>query len=235
MNWKSFVRSLPVVGPISYMVRPDRPFKSSGDYWDRRYRAGGTSGAGSYNRLAEFKAEVINDLIQQLAISSVIEFGCGDGAQLELARYPTYVGVDVSPTVLEQVRRRFARRPEFKFLHTSEISANLKADLGLSLDVIYHLIEDDVFEAYMRQLFDATRKVAVIYASNKDEVTGSAHVRHRCFTNWVKANRPDFLHMKTIRNRYPFDPADPDNTSFADFYVYRFSDSWNVELPLDDA
>lgn len=224
MNWKSFVKSLPVIGPLALKVRRARhvaePFNGSADYWERRYRAGGNSGAGSYNRLAEFKAEVLNGIFKSHALDSVIEFGCGDGEQLELAEYPSYIGVDVSHTVLAQVRKRFADRPTFTFLHTSEV-AGRSADLGLSLDVIFHLVEDEAFEQYMRTLFAASRKIVVIYASNKNEQPDVAHVRHRRFTDWVELNRPDFRLINTIPNRFPFDETDPDHTSFADFYIYR--------------
>ena len=38
---------------------------NSGEYWENRYKANGNSGAGSYNRLAEFKAEVINGFVKE--------------------------------------------------------------------------------------------------------------------------------------------------------------------------
>lgn len=233
MNLKGFVRSLPIVGPLSYKIRPARthtfhtaePFDNSADYWDRRYAEGGDSGAGSYNRLAHFKAGVINSLVEDHHFETVIEFGCGDGAQLTLAKYPKYIGVDVSRTVLAAVKKKFAARPQYSFLHTSEVTSAHRSDMSLSLDVVYHLVEDDTFETYMRALFDATKKVAVIYASNKDEATNNPHVRHRKFTRWVKENRADFMLLNHISNRYPFDPSDPENTSFADFYIYR-SRNW---------
>src|SRR5438270_10704846 len=63
-------------------------FDNSSSYWNRRYVAGGTSGAGSYGRLARFKADVLNAFVAESGIASVIEFGCGDGAQLALSNYP---------------------------------------------------------------------------------------------------------------------------------------------------
>jgi SAM-dependent methyltransferase len=170
--------------------------------------------------LALLKAEVLNDLVRRLAIKSVIEFGCGDGAQLELAEYPAYIGIDVSKTVLKKIRQKFTPRPDFRFFHASE-AQGLHAELSLSLDVIYHLIEDQVFEDYMRDLFRASTKVVVIYSSNEVASTDVPHVRHRRFTDWVEKNCPSFQLIETIPNRYPFDPSNPDQTSFADFYIYR--------------
>lgn len=46
--------------------------------------------------------------------------------------------------------------------------ANETADLTLSLDVIYHLIEDNVFFTYMDRLFDSSTKFVIIYSLNTD-------------------------------------------------------------------
>lgn len=207
----------------------ENPFDTSATYWENRYRSGGNSGAGSYNRLAEFKAEVLNDFVAANAIKSVIEFGSGDGAQLELADYPSYVGVDVSPAALEATRANFRNDPTKQFIHTSEVKESDRADAALSLDVIYHLVEDDVFDSYMRSLFNAANRYVIVYSSNVDEPGPSPHVRHREFTKWIKANRPDFRFLEKIPNRYPWTDKDPGNTSFADFYIFE-----RVEIPLAD-
>ena len=195
-------------------------FSTSENYWENRYRRGGHSGAGSYNRLAEFKAEVVNEFVAAHAIESVIEFGSGDGAQLALAKYPHYTGVDVSATVLESTRRMFADDASIRFLHTTDVTGNDRAELALSLDVVYHLVEDDVFDGYMRQLFGAATRNVIIYASNEDKPWPDPHVRHREFTKWVERHQPEFVLTRTIPNAYPYSDRDPDSTSFADFYVF---------------
>ena len=60
----------------------DRKKFYSSKYWENRYKAGGNSGSGSYSNLAIFKAEIINSFVKDNKIESVIEFGCGDGQQL---------------------------------------------------------------------------------------------------------------------------------------------------------
>ena len=90
-------------------------FHSSDQYWEDRYRRGGDSGSGSYGRLAAFKAEVLNDFVASREITSVVEFGCGDGAQLRRSRYPRYTGFDVSPTAVRNCRQQFAMNDSMKF------------------------------------------------------------------------------------------------------------------------
>jgi hypothetical protein len=93
------------------------------------------------------------------------------------------------------------------------------------LDVIYHLIEDHVFAATMRTLFAWATRFVVIYASNLDAATPSPHVRHRRFTDHIAATEPDWRLLAHLPNPYPFDPASPDETSFADFFIYGRRDA----------
>jgi hypothetical protein len=224
MSLRSAVKSFPIVGPLAVAItRPFRRtrFDGSANYWEERYTAGGNSGAGSYNRLAEFKAAFLNDFVKRNGIQSVIEFGSGDGAQLELANYPSYIGVDVSKAAIAATRSRFAEDASKRFYEPAELPEETTAELALSLDVIYHLVEDEVFDAYMRKLFNAATRFVIIYSSNAEAGAPAPHVRHRRFGDWVEGSRPDFELKAHVPNPYPFDESDPDNTSFADFYIFE--------------
>jgi len=193
---------------------------SSSDYWDARYQREGNSGPGSYNRLAQFKADILNEFVRKHAIGTVIEFGSGDGGQLTLAEYPKYIGVDVSQTAIERTRSLFSGDPTKTFVHVDELRADHVAELALSLDVIYHLVEDPIFHVHMEQLFAAAQKFVVIYSSDFDR-RDAVHVRHRKFTDWIESNQADFALIQTIKNPYPWDPRNSDETSPADFFVYE--------------
>ena len=205
------------------MIEASRPGEfSSRDYWEVRYRNGGTSGAGSMGRLARFKADVINSFVAGNDIRSVMDFGCGDGSQLSLLTLsvhgrPTYVGVDVSPAALARCAQRF---PAHRFVAMEDVDTLPPAELAMSIDVIYHLVEDDVFARTIDAVFSHATRFVLIYASNLDLAWPSRHVRHRRFTDHVAASRPDWRLLAHVPNRYPFDRARPDDTSFADFFVY---------------
>lgn len=173
-------------------------FSGSGLYWESRYASGGNSGKGSYGPFAEFKAQVLNDFVAANRIEDVIEFGCGDGNQLLLARYPSYAGFDVSTTSVECCSTLFSHDSS-KMFRLVDDYAGEKASLSLSLDVIYHLVEDSVFEEYMNRLFGAAKKFVIIYSSNRDE-HGAPHVRHRRFTPWVRVHQPEFELVDVIEN-----------------------------------
>jgi hypothetical protein len=202
-------------------VRPAHEFEGSEAYWENRYQSGGTSGPGSYGDFARFKAEVLNAFVAAEGVQSVIEFGCGDGHQLSLARYPRYLGVDVSRFAIARCKGLFSDDPSKEF-KTIEEYAGERADAVLSLDVIYHLVEDYVFDRYMETVFDSAQKWVVIYSSDfegADEQRHAQHVRHRKFTGWINANRRDWYCAKVVRNKFPF-TGDFKTGSHADFYFF---------------
>lgn len=199
---------------------------SSSDYWEKRYVSGRDSGAGSYGRLAKYKADILNKFVENNDVKSVIEFGSGDGAQLKLAKYPRYLGLDVSKESISMCLKIFKKDKNKSFMyfssdHYDDTARFVTADLTMSLDVIYHLVEDEVFNKYMSDLFNASNKYVIVYASNKKDKGTAQHVKHREFTKWVKKNRKDFKLVEKLDNPYPFNGEDPQNTSFADFYIFR--------------
>ena len=196
---------------------------SSSTYWDMRYRRGGNSGAGSYGRLAKFKAGFINAFAAANRVTDVIDLGCGDGNLLSMLRVDAYTGVDVSHAILADVSARF---PGHRFVPFDRIEAEPQADVALSIDVIFHLVEDDVFTRYMGALFAHAQRFVLIYASNIDLPWPSPHVRHRRFSDHVAAHFPDWHLCAHVPNRHAFDPARPDDTSFADFFVYARSGTY---------
>lgn len=192
----------------------------SKNYWETRYLKGGTSGPGSYGKLAEFKAEIINSFIEINNISSVMEFGCGDGNQLNLLKIPKYDGYDVSAEAIRICSSKFLNDPTKSFKNIDDYNLE-KAELVLSLDVIFHLVEKNIFENYMSRLFKASKKYVIIYSSNSDDidVKGSLHVKHRKFTSWIDQNINDFELVEVIDNRFPFNGNDMES-SLSSFFIY---------------
>ena len=193
--------------------------RSSDDYWKRRYDAGLTSGTGSYGQLATYKAEVLNEFVSRHNIQSVIEFGCGDGNQLELAQYPRYLGLDISPKAIELCAHRFRQDQTKSFLcidarRTANLAGYISADLTLSLDVVYHLLEDSTYEHYLTDVFTTARRYVVIYSSDMEQPNWARHVRHRRFTQDVARLFPAFRLIERLENPLK-------GETFADFHFYQ--------------
>ena len=220
---KHFVRMIPVIGPVLvrfYVWVAEHRFSQSSDYWERRYDTGGDSGDGSYGKLAEFKAEILNALIDEHGFTTVIEFGCGDGNQLTLAKYPQYFGLDVSQTAIDICQKRFRGDHTKTFSLVVDYKGEV-ADVSMSLDVIFHLVEDQVFEDYMRKLFAASSQMVVVYASNTEEqeIPKLPHVRHRKFTDWIDNCESGWSLHSVVDNKFPYDESSGLGSP-ASFYIY---------------
>src|SRR5271157_5436589 len=74
---KRFIKGIPFVWLTAARIAGRLNFPGSGSFWENEYREGRTSGPGSYGRLAEFKAEILNEFVRTKNIRTVIEFGCG--------------------------------------------------------------------------------------------------------------------------------------------------------------
>jgi len=192
-------------------------FPGSAVYWENRYRKNGNSGIGSYGKNADYKATILNQFVAENNISTVIELGCGDGNQLKQFRFPSYTGLDVSETAIRKCIKIFENDCSKKFLlYDKDVFVNHKdsliAELALSLDVMYHLIEDKVFETYMHRLFSVSSKYVIIYAWDVEEGR-KYHVRHRKFTEWIAGYFPSFQLLKIIKSN----PKD----GYCDFFIYK--------------
>ncbi len=222
---KNIIKKIPILNSTAKVfyftfIAPFKSFPGSDNYWKQRYNSGGNSGDGSFNKLAEFKAEVLNGFVLDKQLQTVIEYGCGDGNQLRLSKYPTYIGFDVSAEALSQCQNTFSS-DETKTFKLMDAYTNETAQLTLSLDVIYHLVEDDVFFSYMKRLFDSSEKFVIIYSSNTDKQAKlqATHLKHRKFSEWVDG-KPNWKLIQHISNIYPYAGNDQEG-SFADFYIYE--------------
>lgn len=195
------------------------------NYWEARYQAGGNSGAGSYGRLALFKAEVLGDFAQKHGVTSVAELGCGDGSQLGLFPFAQYYGLDITETAIKICQDKYKddSTKTFSVYHpdTWEFTPKPEAEMAISLDVVYHLLEDHLWEQYLRHLFGLGTRFVALYCNNTDSQGPIAtHLRYRKFTTWVRQNLPEWQLAGYQANRFPFDPQNPDHTSISDFYFY---------------
>jgi len=196
---------------------------SSGEFWENHYREGGTSGTGSYKKVAKFKSDTINNFIKEHSVESVIELGCGDGNVLSLLDSNDYTGVDVSAAIID-INRDYFIGDKSKCFYTSaerESFFNRKYDLSMSLDVIFHLLEDDVYEQYMEDLFSLSNKYVIIYSSNHEEFTKWMEYRHRKFMRYIVENVKGFELMKFLPNKYQHQIGRESETSQSDFYFFK--------------
>ena len=191
---------------------------SSQEYWETRYASGGHSGSGSSGENGVFKADFVNGFVREHKVVSVVEYGCGDGQQLGLADYPQYTGMDVSATAIRLCEQRFKRDPTKDF-HLLPLPWPVSADLVLSLDVIYHLTEQEVFVQHLHDVFGSALKWVILYTTDLDYIYSinpelpADHVRHWPVQDYVAKAFPAWKLCNTVMNPKP-------ELGGTDFYVY---------------
>jgi len=203
---------------------------TSKDYWDLRYARGLSSGSGSGGKLAQFKAEILNGFLQEHRIQSAAELGCGDGHQASLIQYPNYTGFDISEIAVSLCRERNTHIMSRNFFHYMPGKMNTlpTAELAVSLDVLYHIVEDDVFKTYINDLFSMAQKFVIIYSTDYEAPPYFHYSRHRRFTVYLEYVFPSWKLLKQIPQRFP-------NEACAEFFIYEKisigADSQTVKQP----
>jgi hypothetical protein len=185
-------------------------------YWNKRYQQGRTSGAGSEGEEGAYKARYITGFCAENDITSVIDWGCGDGQVLELVRFPkhiAYLGLDVSPLIIDRMREKFPVHYRFKtvddYHHTFPIENYRTA---LSLDVLFHLPDDRDYDRYLVNLFGSATQFVIIYATNTPDGRTARHVFRREFTPDIANRFPDW-ELKVAE--------EPLRPGLASFFVYE--------------
>lgn len=182
-------------------------------YWERRYRDGRTSGAGSEGDEGAYKAAYLSKFIADHDVKSVIDWGCGDGQVLELVDLHDayYRGMDVSPTIVDRMTVKFPLLdfsvPTRKGRHVGK-----HFDLALSFDVLFHFPDEADYADYLGQLFDSAEKYVMIYSTNYAGGRTSRHVFRREFTPDIAELFPDW-ELTTVET--------PLREGLASFFVYE--------------
>jgi|TARA_B110000908_G_C10250047_1_gene451410 hypothetical protein len=163
-------------------------------YWETRYKNKGNSGDGSYGKDANLKSNYINQIIKKYNIKTINDYGHGDGNQLSLINgFETYYGYDVSETIRNLCISKFKDRKKYTFI--DEPSKFIKCDLSMSLDVIYHIVEEDIYYSYLKTLFNIGNYV-LIYGVDSDK-SNMSHYKARKFTQYVTNTFPNFELIET--------------------------------------
>jgi SAM-dependent methyltransferase len=169
-----------------------RPPLTTAEYWQWRYTSFRGSGAGNYGLEGKYKTRIVNEALREHGVTSVLDVGCGDGTAAARLDVQGYVGYDPSPAAVERCRILLPDRQ----LTTTVPSETF--DATLSLDVIYHLVDDAGYAAYLDILFGRARRVVIVYGTHQVGV-GPAHVRHRL---WLADVPPEWHVVQVVQGPF---------------------------------
>lgn len=190
--------------------KKNRDFDST-SYWESRYANGGNSGKGSYDNVANYKAKIINDFIEKNNIKNLIDYGVGDGNQLSFFKCENIIGLDVSPTIIRKLKFIYCNDNTKQFYLVNNFDTTNKSTLVISCEVLFHLINIDIWKKYIANLFAYSKKYVIIFAADYDKDFGH-HCLCRKFTDYIKLNYPNWSLKNTIKR---------DDGCLGDFYIFE--------------
>jgi len=177
------------------VTAPKHP-KHGPAYWDRRFADGIGAGRGSEGEAALAKARYVNELIASEPVETVADWGCGDGGFLGMIRAPHYVGIDVAPSAIAKAVVTHGHSRSF-VLWRPGAPIEVHADLALSLDVVFHLVDDVEYRQHLAAVFGSADRLVAFHATNRPNPEGAApHMRHRVWiedvpSGWELVAQPD--------------------------------------------
>jgi len=171
-----------------HVARPPRDSAPPQEYFTRYYRRnswGGhasRSGPGSEGARAEQKIHILEEIIAQFEIASILDFGCGDFYWMkESVRPPLrYHGVDVVKQLIQQNEKRFSNPAiSFQCLDLSDSADQKKlalrtADMVVCLDIFGHLLNHEV-TSLLQFIFDDLA-VKFFLVTNRREETSADYL-----------------------------------------------------------
>lgn len=141
-----------------------------GRYWERRYRDGGSSGAGLPAE-RKFLVDRVTAAVAEYQVQSILDVGVGSGelACLILAAAPEdlrYTGLDISRSGVQLARRKV---PASMRLEVADVVAAPfpPRDMVLCFNVHYHVATDERAAMLVRNVLTSASKVVLFLTWNE--------------------------------------------------------------------
>lgn len=148
--------------------RPGQARFDNQKFWNERYATNMAlgSGIGSRGDVAEQKRDILQQVIDEHAITSILDVGCGDIEIVRKLRFSgEYTGIDLAEVVLS---RNAKLMPRWHFAHGDFVSLAeaepLRADMVVCMDVLIHQHDPDYYARFVQNLVHATRTIGVVAA-----------------------------------------------------------------------
>ena len=173
-------------------------------YWETRYSQGLDSGKGSGGEDRAWKWAIITKLVPKM--TSVVDVACGDlrfwEGRIGLEKY---VGIDISKTIVEENRRK---QPDCDFIWSpaERRIEGLKAPVVLCMDLLFHIMDDDRFEAILENLCYYSSRHILIHTwimnplGNREPYTDGKYMTFRRFEDYFPLFEKNGFSNQTISN-----------------------------------
>lgn len=185
---------------------------------------GGDSGAGSVGALRRWKWRIIKSYAGQP--KDVLDVGCGDLRFWKGRRCRTYLGIDISKTIIERDR---LRRPDWNFqVGGADILPVGRHEVVLCLDLLFHIMDDFEYLRILDALAFATGRWLFVYTWSRNPFRPTTVVSdgvYQTYRDFLKENfSATGLGLVGMHGNRRLDPNGA-------MYVLRAPGTWKQEVP----
>jgi len=157
------------------------------------------------NNNNNFKSNIINNFNEKNKIKSIIDYGFYNNSneiKLINTRNKLYIGLDVNKTNIQKCKKIFKNDKTKKFINLDEITNtnnNLRADLVLSFNIIYNLLDEKIYKQYIENIFLMSKKYVIIYSPNLNY-----NIKKINFIEYIFENCHQFNLIEIVKNKSPY-------------------------------
>jgi hypothetical protein len=139
-------------------------------FWNQRYIEDPDkgSGPGSRGEILRLKSTLIQSVIAEHDIKTILDIGCGDIAPLRELELGHYLGIDIADVVVEKNK---SLKPQWQFVR-ADLAGDYcppAAELVLCLDVLIHQKKKQSYLAILLKTLSCSEKVALISGYSKKD------------------------------------------------------------------
>ena len=151
--------------------------------------------------------KIIVDLVRPLGVNSILDAGCGNGANLEAIQAQLGIadvtGIDLSENALTIARRRV--RGDFKVVNLEHDRLDRTFDLVLTSQVIEHVVDDDGFLDKLRLMTERYIIVETLQGRMRKSEAHIGHVRNYTRSGLeTQMRRAGFKIERVVEWGFPF-------------------------------
>jgi SAM-dependent methyltransferase len=197
----------------------------SRDYWDRRHTArddlssGGNVSLGRGENAMLYAVrivrllEVLGSRADEVAPLRVLDAGCGKGHfSRAIASFGHHVdGIDTSRFAVAECRRRASSAESYQMCALRDWRPPCLYDVVVSIDVLYHLMDDEEWEASVRHLASLVRlggRIGLVdHGADEDRVWSTYQKTRSAGRYRTLLEERGFRMEAFVRNDFRHDPS----------------------------
>jgi hypothetical protein len=131
------------------------------NYWNTRYRLGGNSGYNTDEYATKYSNYVWFIIEKSIGKQNdIIDIGCGDLELWKNRECEKYIGIDISPKIIEKNRKI---RPNWTFIVSSaDKNFDINAETVICMNTLYHIMNDLEYDKIINNIIMWSKKYIII-------------------------------------------------------------------------